>query len=84
MKKAADIFGNQSAGSVSFALFPLSAVLQPSWGSQARCSASAHNLFTSAEPDRRVTSAAAAADIVSLAPYVNAAATVLPLVSHGL
>ena len=34
-----------------------------------------HNLFTSTEPDRDVTSNAAA-DIVSLAPYVNAAATV--------
>lgn len=40
-------------------------------------------LFHLAEPDRGVTSNAAA-DIVSLAPYVNAAATVFPLVSHGL
>ena len=39
--------------------------------------------FHLAEPDRGVTSNAAA-DIVSLAPYVNAAATVFPLVSHGL
>ena len=37
----------------------------------------ARNLFTSAEPDRGVTSNAAA-DIVSLAPYVNAAAPALP------
>lgn len=42
-----------------------------------------HNLFTNTVPDREVTSNAAV-DIVSLAPYVNAAATVLPLFSHGL
>lgn len=82
-----DLLSEEEASEFSFLsarkhFFPLPCC-NPVWAHRHPSSTSTHNLFTSAEPDRSVTPNAAA-DIVSLGPYVNAAASVFPPVSRVL